>query len=110
MNVAPDGNKLVDDLILTFDTEFRLLNDGDRASQSVVTDLNQEVLKSLTNLQGLISSMVMDGCTRNSACYCLAGKEDNYKYKHCCGKKLSKFLDGVVRANSSPTNRLSTPP
>lgn len=98
LNVSPK-NHLIDDLILIFDTEFRLSNEGDLAHQSSVK-LNTALLSNMENLQGLITHMIVDGCTRNSRCYCSRGQEKKKKFKHCCGQDLTKFMVEVVEHNT----------
>lgn len=102
LNISPNKNRLVDDLIATFDTHFRLQNEGDLAYQDAVP-VREDILMRLANFQGMVTSMLRDGKTRNSVCYCTDGQEYKTKYKRCCGKGLDKYLDNLVHENMRRT-------
>jgi len=96
LNVSDPNNRLVDDLIATFNTHYRLQNEGKLAYQEDVT-VPREAMLPLANLQGMISEMVTHGKTRNSICHCSDGRTHGYKFKRCCGKNLDKFLESLVQ-------------
>lgn len=98
LNISPKI-RLVDDLILMFDTNFRLQNEGDLAHQNIVI-ISQALLSNMEQLQGMITHMIVNGCTRNSRCPCSEGQNKKKKFKHCCGKDLAKFMDEVVEHNT----------
>lgn len=98
LNISPQ-NRLVDDLILMFDTNFRLQNEGDLAYQSTV-QVKEALLSNMANTQGMITQMIVSGYTRNSRCICTRGQQEKKKYKHCCGKGLSEFMDEIVELNT----------
>lgn len=84
------GSRLVDDLIAISQARFRLLNKGERSLQHQVRLRGHEAdqYKQLAQLEFALLSMVGQGATRNSKCFC----GSDAKYKRCHGKNLRKVL------------------
>lgn len=84
------GNRLVDDFIEIAKAIFKLENEGERAFQYEVgfTGRESQIYQKLNVYKNGIYLMVKEGKSRKSYCFC--GSRN--KYKHCCGKSLSKIL------------------
>ena len=84
------GNRLVDDFIEIAKAIYKLENRGERAFQSEVSFSGREsqIYQNLKRVRAGVFLMIQTGKSRNSPCFC----ESRNKYKHCCGKYISKQL------------------
>lgn len=87
------GNRLVDDFIEIAKAIYKMENKGERAFQYEVSFSGKEsqIYQNLKKIQVGLSLMIQNGKSRNSSCFC----ESRSKYKHCCGKFISKQLKSL---------------
>jgi len=87
------GNRLVDDFIEISKAIFRIENKSERALQYEISlsDSESQIYRNLNRLKAGVYSMIQNGKMRNSLCFC----GSRGKYKHCCGKYISKQLKRI---------------
>lgn len=91
IRVNLSGNPLVDEFIAVHDAVFRIENKGERAHQYQLTLTGTEAKahQQLTAVKPVLEIMAIQGCTRNSNCFCGKGK----KYRTCHGKLVKKLIN-----------------
>ena len=87
------GNRLVDDFIEIAKAIYRMENKGERAFQYEVSFSGSEsqIYQNLKKIQAGVYSMIQNGKSRNSPCFC----NSRSKYKHCCRELISKQLKSL---------------
>ena len=85
------GNPLVDEFIAIHEAVFRIENKGERAFKYELSLSGEEANAhhKLNLVKPVLEIMALQGCTRNSHCFCGSEK----KYKACHGKVIKEFIN-----------------